>query len=99
MEGRAGLETWLDAGILPAWYTRLWDAIEERRLAGHLTPQERRVLELLATHLSSAEIAQRLYMSRNTLKTHMRDLYRKLDVHSRSQAVERSLELGLRPHD
>ena len=60
-----------------------------------LTPAERRVLELLATHLPETEIAQRLHVSQNTLKTEVRGLFRKLDVHSRSDAVERARQIGL----
>ena len=93
--GMTTLRTWPDAGILPRRLERLRQAVEERRLAGHLTPAERRVLELLATHLPETEIARRLHVSQNTLKTHVRDLFRNLDVHSRSEAVDRAREIDL----
>jgi LuxR family maltose regulon positive regulatory protein len=54
------------------------------------------VLGLLATKLSRREIGQRLYVSLNTVKTHQRAVYRKLGVESRSAAVSRARELGLR---
>jgi LuxR family maltose regulon positive regulatory protein len=60
-----------------------------------LTAAELRLLPLLTTHLSFAEIAERLYVSRNTVKTQAISIYRKLDVSSRSEAIERAGELGL----
>ncbi|HLN15402.1 MAG TPA: LuxR C-terminal-related transcriptional regulator [Acidimicrobiales bacterium] len=59
-----------------------------------LTPAEQRVLELLPTHLSMAEIGEELCLSRNTVKTHAIAAYRKLGVTSRSGAVRRARELG-----
>ena len=53
------------------------------------------VLRCLATDLSQREIGLRLYVSLNTVKTHTRELYRKLGVHSRSEAVTRAATLGL----
>jgi LuxR family maltose regulon positive regulatory protein len=61
-----------------------------------LTAREREVLRLLATRLSRREIAQRLYVSLNTVKTHQRAVYRKLGVENRAAAVMRARELGLR---
>ncbi len=60
-----------------------------------LTPKELEVLRLLATRLSRREIAERLYVSLNTVKTHQRAVYRKLRVEHRSSAVSRARELGL----
>jgi len=60
-----------------------------------LTQGEARVLRYLPSNLSAREIAAELYLSLNTVKTHQRHLYRKLDVRSRSQAVERARALGL----
>jgi LuxR family maltose regulon positive regulatory protein len=56
---------------------------------------EMRVLRYLPTHLSAPEIAGELYVSLNTVKTHMRSLYVKLGVHSRAQAVDRARAVGL----
>ena len=53
------------------------------------------VLRYLATGLSQREIGARLYISLNTVKTHIRELYRKLDVTSRADAVARAEALGL----
>jgi ATP/maltotriose-dependent transcriptional regulator MalT len=55
---------------------------------------EQRVLQYLPTS-SYAQIADSLYVSRNTVKTHLRSIYQKLGVASRSQAVERALNLHL----
>ena len=63
-----------------------------------LTPAELRLLPLLATHLSFREIAQQLFVSRNTIKTQAISVYRKLGVSSRSEAVAEAQRLGLEEH-
>jgi LuxR family maltose regulon positive regulatory protein len=63
--------------------------------ASTLTAAELRVLPLLTTHLSFREIAERLFVSRNTVKSQAISIYRKLDASSRSEAIERAIELGL----
>ena len=60
-----------------------------------LTTAELRLLPLLMTHLTLSEIAERLDVSYNTVKTQTASIYRKLDVSSRSAAVQRAAELGL----
>jgi LuxR family transcriptional regulator, maltose regulon positive regulatory protein len=60
-----------------------------------LSDSEIRVLRYLPTHLSSPEIAAELSISTSTVKTHMRNLYAKLGVHSRAEAVESARALGL----
>jgi LuxR family maltose regulon positive regulatory protein len=60
-----------------------------------LTAAEIRVLRYLPSHLSFREIAERLYVSPNTVKTHARGIYRKLGVASRGHAVERARGAGL----
>jgi LuxR family maltose regulon positive regulatory protein len=62
---------------------------------GELSPAELRVLSRLPGDLTVGEIASRLYLSTNTVRTHLRHIYSKLDVHSRGQAVARARELGL----
>ena len=64
-------------------------------MADPLTSAERRVLDLLPTQLSAPRIAARLFVSGNTVKTHMSHLYTKLGVTTRTDAVERARELGL----
>lgn len=63
-----------------------------------LTPAELRLLPLLATHLSFREIAEQLYVSRNTIKTQAISVYRKLGVSSRSAAIAEAQRLGLNDH-
>ncbi|HSP39781.1 MAG TPA: LuxR C-terminal-related transcriptional regulator, partial [Frankiaceae bacterium] len=60
-----------------------------------LTGAEQRVVRLLPTHLSFVEIAEELYISKNTVKTQAISAYRKLGVNSRSAAVERIRAWGL----
>jgi LuxR family maltose regulon positive regulatory protein len=60
-----------------------------------LTDRELAVLRFLPTMLSSQEIAGELYVSLNTVKSHLRNLYRKLDVNGRREAVARGRQLGL----
>jgi LuxR family maltose regulon positive regulatory protein len=60
-----------------------------------LTAAELRVLRYLPSHLSFREIAERLYVSPNTVKTHARGIYRKLGVSSRANAVDRARGAGL----
>jgi LuxR family transcriptional regulator, maltose regulon positive regulatory protein len=60
-----------------------------------LTERERDVLRMLQGTLSLRDIGRELYLSPNTIKTHTRTLYRKLDVSDRHDAVARGRELGL----
>jgi ATP/maltotriose-dependent transcriptional regulator MalT len=69
----------------------------ERRvpLARELSAAELRVLRLLASRLTQREIAGELFLSQNTIKTHTRCIYRKLDVAGREAAVRAARELNL----
>jgi LuxR family transcriptional regulator, maltose regulon positive regulatory protein len=60
-----------------------------------LSSREMSVLRLLGSQLSVAEIGEELYISRNTVKTHVRGIYRKLDADGRAAAVARAKALGL----
>ena len=66
-----------------------------RRLREPLSHAETRVLRYLPTKLSAPEIADEMYLSVNTVKTHLRHLYDKLGVHRRHEAVEQARALGL----
>jgi LuxR family maltose regulon positive regulatory protein len=55
-----------------------------------LSQREMQILRYLPTHLSASEIANELYISLNTAKTHVRHIYAKLGVNSRKEAVERA---------
>jgi LuxR family maltose regulon positive regulatory protein len=60
-----------------------------------LSESEIRVLRYLPTNLTAPEIANELYVSRNTVKTHVRSVYAKLGTHHRAEAVARARGLGL----
>ena len=60
-----------------------------------LSERELEVLDLIAEGLTNPEIAARLYLSLNTVKAHTRNIYGKLDVHTRTQAVARARALGV----
>jgi NarL family two-component system response regulator LiaR len=62
-----------------------------------VTPREREILELIATGLSNREIAEKLFVSENTVKTHSSRLFDKLGAKRRTQAVQMGKELGLIP--
>jgi LuxR family maltose regulon positive regulatory protein len=60
-----------------------------------LTPREQTVLELLPTHLSYAELGEQMFLSVNTVKSTLKGLYRKLDAHTRAEAVAAGRAAGL----
>jgi LuxR family transcriptional regulator, maltose regulon positive regulatory protein len=60
-----------------------------------LSPAELRVLPYLPTHLTFEEIAERLFVSRNTVRSHARAIYQKLGVSSRGEAVAAATAVGL----
>lgn len=60
-----------------------------------LTPRERRVLALLVEGRSNREIASELFIGESTVKTHLRNVYEKLGVANRIQAVNRAIELRM----
>lgn len=74
------------ANVPPADHGSLADPLSERELE---------VLRLLDSELTGPAIARRLFVSLNTLRTHTKRIFTKLDVNSRSAAVRRGQELGL----
>ncbi|MDJ0756262.1 MAG: LuxR C-terminal-related transcriptional regulator [Ardenticatenaceae bacterium] len=68
---------------------RLTDGVDQ------LSEREVEVLRLIAQGLSNQEVASRLYLSLNTVKVHTRNIYSKLGVNSRTQAVARARALGI----
>jgi len=60
-----------------------------------LTASELRILQFLPSHLSFPQVAASVHLSPNTVKTHVRAIYRKLDASSRQEAIERAREVGL----
>jgi LuxR family maltose regulon positive regulatory protein len=77
-------------------FRRVLDAATVGHVAGPpLTPAELRLLPYLQTHLTMPEIGERLFVSRNTVRTEVSSIYRKLGVSSRTEAVERATAIGL----
>ena len=67
-------------------FTELGESLSERELE---------VLRLLDTELSSAEIADHLFVSVHTVRSHIKSIYQKLEVHSRYQALVKAKQVGL----
>ncbi|MHC2999108.1 hypothetical protein OB08_07860 [Microbacterium sp. HJ5] len=86
-------------GVLDAVVAEVREAYCAQQMSGSglapLTPAELRVLPYLQTHLTVDEIAHRLQVSRHTVGSHMRAIYAKLLVTSRSEAVQRAIAVGL----
>jgi LuxR family transcriptional regulator, maltose regulon positive regulatory protein len=98
---RAVISELPDPGRLPALADRVQTMLDVAPTGSPQSPIEEpsegelAVLRYLATDLSLREIGGQLYISLNTIKTHTRELYRKLGVHSRAEAVTRAATLGL----
>jgi LuxR family maltose regulon positive regulatory protein len=75
----------------PAWTS----SISQGELTDPLSERELEILRLVAAGRSNPEIADLLYLSLNTVKWHVKNLYGKLNVHSRVEAAARAQELGL----
>jgi DNA-binding CsgD family transcriptional regulator len=70
---------------------------EARREALGITPRELEILEAIAAGLSNREIAERLFVSENTVKTHAARLFDKLSARRRTQAIQLAKQAGLIP--
>jgi len=96
------LEAWGDGGVLTARLDALLAALgdeasettEVPKGADTLTAKEGQILALMPTNLSLREIGHELYVSRNTTKTHVSQIYRKLGVTTRAAAVARARQLN-----
>jgi LuxR family maltose regulon positive regulatory protein len=98
-----------EQGILPAYAGRLLTAFPEAGAAPipgrlstsrfpivePLTKRERQILQLIAEGLTNKEIAQKLVISVGTVKVHAHNIYGKLDVSGRTQAIAKAREMGL----
>ena len=106
----AGLGIWLGLKLTKKKETVIVNVVKEVPVAAEpfsvnearlrelgITPREREILELIATGLSNREIAERLFVSENTVKTHSSRLFDKLSAKRRTQAVQIGKELGLIP--
>jgi LuxR family maltose regulon positive regulatory protein len=98
VEARALIEHSADAGaLLREWYTTEQRAEQADRTATlePLTERERAILRLLPQPITQRELADTLFVTPNTLKTHLRAIYRKLGADSRDDAVLRAQAAGL----
>jgi LuxR family maltose regulon positive regulatory protein len=80
-----------------ATHSRSAHAVPASSLAEPLTERETEVLQLLAAGMTSTDIAQHFVVSINTVKTQLRSIYSKLDVHSRAEAIAKARALHLLP--
>ena len=74
-------------GVFPAGWLRPVSQPAEPSPLGQLSPRQREVLELLSLGMDNDQIAARLYISRNTVKFHVRTIYGRLGVHNRVEAA------------
>jgi LuxR family maltose regulon positive regulatory protein len=89
-----------DGGVLADWLGKARGEVDlaldsTAEVDWSLTTAELRVLRYLPSHLSFRQIAERLFVSPNTVKTHARGIYRKLGVSCRGSAVECARDVGL----
>lgn len=82
-------------GVSAGWRVRQASAVTEDLCADNLTSREIEVLALVASGLSSRDIARELDLSVRTVERHISNIYSKLDVNSRVQAAAYALERGL----
>ena len=99
-EARDVVEAYSDAGIFPELLERQEHELGQRRqretaLTEVLTDRELAVLRLFDGDDTYRQIGQSLYVSVNTVKTHVRSIFRKLGVSSRDEALERARERAL----
>jgi LuxR family transcriptional regulator, maltose regulon positive regulatory protein len=98
-QARDLIERSADPGILSvllAQSERALDAAPLRRVErAPLTERVLAVVRLLPTRLSNREIGRELYISMNTVRSHIQAIYRKLDVGTRDEAVTKTRQLGL----
>jgi LuxR family transcriptional regulator, maltose regulon positive regulatory protein len=99
-DARAIVDTYPDAGTLGDGLEELERSIAATKqrptpLGESLTNRELSVLRLLPTALTQRQIGEELFLSINTVKTHVKSIFGKLGVESRAEAVARADELGL----
>lgn len=97
-EARRLMERCADPGILSSRLENVGKASAAARpdeVPERLSRRELEVLQLLPSALSESEIGARLFISHNTVHSHTKAIFRKLDVSSRAQAVERARAIGL----
>jgi LuxR family transcriptional regulator, maltose regulon positive regulatory protein len=99
-EAHAVVDSYPDAGFLATELAEVERSIAAAKprsapLGESLTDRELSVLRLLPTSLTQRQIGEELFLSINTVKTHVKSIFRKLEVESRAEAVARARRLGL----
>ena len=97
---RAELDELPDVGTLGELYWKMDDTLQHRArnegfLGEELSDAERRVLDLFLRGLTIPQVARELWLSPNTVKTHRRNIYRKLGATTREEMIERAAEAGI----
>jgi LuxR family transcriptional regulator of csgAB operon len=91
VKGIAGMlcgEYWLPRKVMEHFFERYRGMqVGRPEMAAALTPKEQRILQLIAQGKANQDIADTLFVSKHTVKTHIYNLFRKINVNSRSQAV------------
>jgi DNA-binding CsgD family transcriptional regulator len=72
-----------------AEYTRNIEVTEQKNFINLLSPREIEVLDLINSGLSNKEIAEKLFVSLSTVKTHINNIYKILEVKNRREAIEK----------
>ncbi|BBM69203.1 LuxR C-terminal-related transcriptional regulator [Rhodothermus marinus] len=86
--------SWMSAGIARRVLELFREELAPANALRTLTSREQEILQLLSEGFSNAEIAERLKISAETVRTHIRHIYRKLQVHNRTEAAARFLRYG-----
>jgi LuxR family maltose regulon positive regulatory protein len=71
------------------------DKLTNQALVEPLTNRKLKIIDLLAQRMSNKEIAEKIFISPETVKRHTINIYQKLSVNSRRQAVDRARDLGI----
>ena len=91
-------QTWIDPAVARILVAALPGAVSQKKQSQidyGLTEREREILQLIVDGLSNAAIAQKLYITVGTVKTHVRNILSKLGANDRAQAAVRALRSGL----
>lgn len=92
-----GLGVWVGARLAPAAAAGGFEPNTKAQASLGITEREYEVLRLLASGCANKQIAEKLSVSPNTVKTHIARLFEKLEASRRTEAIQKARELGLIP--